>query len=343
MRILDHVAQVNRIGLILLAVISAIIIQGHMHGIGSRVASAAPQFYIVEPGDTLSEIAERFDVSVSTLQRINGLASPDFLQVGQVLALGISPARQGGQLSYTVLPGDNLTSIAQRFGVTAEDIAELNGLRNMHLILPGEMLAIPQSDSSAPSSRSTDAAELGVLSVPYRTQFDGSTYEEGNCGPATLGMLLDYYGQHWSSDELRRLVNQSTGYWGLDGGADWESLVYAAESHGFRVRGLYTGPKQYRQWTIEDLMQEVEQGYPVMLLVRYQLLPGHEGQAWWGDHYIVFLGLNAAGEVVYHDSAFRGHSRGAYLTMSQATLLKAWARTSVGISNSAMVLDWPGS
>ena len=41
----------------------------------------------VVPGDTLSEIAARYDVSVEELQRWNGIENPDFLQAGQTIVV----------------------------------------------------------------------------------------------------------------------------------------------------------------------------------------------------------------------------------------------------------------
>ena len=343
---------------LLFSALVALTLQIGLPGIGVSVAASSPQFYVIAPGDTLSGIADRFGISVSTLAQMNGLASPDYLQVGQKLTLGDTPASpastsplqstsSASQQTHVVVPGETLIGIAQEHGVSVDDLASLNGLGNQNYIVPGQVLTIPNSTSSNSSSTSGSAdtgnqEQQSWLTVPYRTQFDGTQYEDGNCGPAALGMMMAYYGQWWSTDELRRSVNKSTGYWGLDGGSDWESLVYAAKVHGFSAKGLYGGPKKYRKWTIDELVQEVQQGRPVMLLVRYRSLPGHESQGWAGDHYIVFLGLNSNGDVIYHDSAFRGTSQGAYRTMSKDRLLRAWGNTSVGIAYSAMSLEWLG-
>ncbi len=51
-------------------------------------------------------------------------------------------------IAYTVLPGDTLADIAQRFGTTAEIIAELNQLAFPYVIFSGQVLQIPQGGSS---------------------------------------------------------------------------------------------------------------------------------------------------------------------------------------------------
>jgi LysM repeat protein len=45
------------------------------------------QRYVVQPGDTLSRIADRFGVSVQALQQANGIADQDVITVGQTLII----------------------------------------------------------------------------------------------------------------------------------------------------------------------------------------------------------------------------------------------------------------
>ena len=176
--------------------------------------------------------------------------------------------------------------------------------------------------------------------IPWRSQFDGTAYASSNCGPAALGMAMSYYGEWWSSDGIRRSTNAWSGITGVDEGTDWASLKYAAEARDFKVAGLYDDAGAYRKWTIDDLVKEVEQGHPVILLVRYRSLPGNANADFGGDHYIVFLGLMADGRVVYHDSAYDEEIEGAYRIMSQEVLLEAWGNTSVGQQFTAMSLVW---
>lgn len=53
--------------------------------------TADPIFYTVEPGETLSEIAIRFDLSVNDLVRANHLADPNFIYTGQQLLIATVP------------------------------------------------------------------------------------------------------------------------------------------------------------------------------------------------------------------------------------------------------------
>ncbi len=50
-------------------------------------AGGAPRTYTVQPGDTLSQIAEQFDVATAELMAANDISSADFLQIDQVLTI----------------------------------------------------------------------------------------------------------------------------------------------------------------------------------------------------------------------------------------------------------------
>jgi hypothetical protein len=176
--------------------------------------------------------------------------------------------------------------------------------------------------------------------IPWRSQFDGTAYETANCGPASLGMAMSYFGEWWETKGIRKSTNERSGVTGYSDGTDWPSLAYAAEKRDFTVVGLYDAAGNYRQWTIDDLVSETDKGHPVILLVRQRAMPGHENSAYYGDHYIVFLGLMADGRIVYHDPAFANETDGAYRIIGQKTLLEAWGDTYACLPYSAMSVVW---
>ena len=210
---------------------------------------------------------------------------------------------------------------------------------------PEPLSALNSTDTSTPTATPASTATAtpvpnNYIWIPWRSQFDGSAYASSNCGPASLGMAMSYYGEWWSTAGIRKSTNERSGVVGLDDGTDWPSLAYAAEKRGFTVVGLYDSAGNYRKWTITDLVNETDQERPVILLVRFRALPGHAGSSYYGDHYIVFLGLMADGRVVYHDPAFYEEIDGSYRIMGQETLLEAWGNTSVGQQYTAMSLVW---
>lgn len=96
--------------------------------------------YTVRPGDTLWGLARRYGTTVAELVRLNGIANPNLIDVGQVLRIpGAAPA----YLTYTIRPGDTLWAIARRYGATVAELARINGIRDPNLIYAGATLRIP--------------------------------------------------------------------------------------------------------------------------------------------------------------------------------------------------------
>ncbi|HEX2183338.1 MAG TPA: LysM peptidoglycan-binding domain-containing protein [Rubrobacteraceae bacterium] len=106
--------------------------------------------YIVQPGDTLSEIAEDFGLSVDDLVRFNRIRDPDVIFVGQIVCAPLAAPGLGTIAVWIVRPGDTLSEIGERFGVSAEQIAQHNGIRDPDLIFPGQRLRIPNPDVIGP-------------------------------------------------------------------------------------------------------------------------------------------------------------------------------------------------
>jgi LysM repeat protein len=103
--------------------------------------------HVVQRGETLSQIARRYNTTVAELQRLNNLANPGLIVAGQVIQLPSgttgSSTTTGGQQTYVVKRGDTLSQIAERFGVSTTDLAQANGITNPRLIYAGQQLIIP--------------------------------------------------------------------------------------------------------------------------------------------------------------------------------------------------------
>lgn len=314
---------------------------------------AAPEVHVVAPGDTVAQIAEKYGTSVATLAELNRLESPDLIFPGQEIRLEAAPSPTdvagagsdtGAERIHVVAEGDTLWTIAAAYGVDFEALVERNALPDGDLITIGQRLKVPPPGARAEvASRGGQREDPGGrIWMPFRSQLDGSAAAGSNCGPATLGMLMSYFGEWWTTAGIRRSVNEYQGTWDPDAGSTWEAIAYAARKRGFQVLGLYNADGSYRRWTIDELVEQTKAGRPVMLLTRYWSLPGHGDSAWWGDHYIAFLGLTPTGDVVYHDAAFPDEESGAYRLMSQERLIRAWTRTATGLQYTAMALEWPG-
>lgn len=93
--------------------------------------------HVVQRGEALWQIANRYQVTFAQIADINGLANPNQLAVGQAL---IIPSHD---FYHTVRSGEALWYIAQRYSTTAEAIVRANGITNPSLIYPGTVLRIP--------------------------------------------------------------------------------------------------------------------------------------------------------------------------------------------------------
>jgi LysM repeat protein len=122
--------------------------------------------YLVQPGDTLSGIAARLGISVSSLAAANGLDPSGVLLSGTTLhasgASASAPASSSAPVSssagggYTVQPGDTLSAIAARLGMSVDSLAAANGLDPSGLLLSGTTLHAAGSGAPATSTGSTE-------------------------------------------------------------------------------------------------------------------------------------------------------------------------------------------
>lgn len=104
--------------------------------------------HVVQSGETLSGIALRAGVSTSALASANGLSHKAMVRVGQRLTLpprGTGKAQAAIETVHVVQPGDTLSGIAKKHGVTVAAITVANRMSRKATIRPGQKLKIPAS------------------------------------------------------------------------------------------------------------------------------------------------------------------------------------------------------
>jgi LysM repeat protein len=116
-------------------------------------ARSGTSTYVVQEGDTLATIAERFNIDFQTLLSLNPDIDPDLIVVGQELVVppeqgaagSATPVPEGfsGLIEYEVVSGDTLLEIANRFNSSVAAIVAENGLENANDIQVGVVLQIP--------------------------------------------------------------------------------------------------------------------------------------------------------------------------------------------------------
>lgn len=113
--------------------------------------------HTIQKGDTLIGLGKKYSSSARDIARANRIRTSDVLTIGKVLVIPrgelsadiLQPSRH----RHVVARGENLRGIARLYGVSLEDIIEVNGIRNPSLIHPGTALNIPPLLHSSSSPR----------------------------------------------------------------------------------------------------------------------------------------------------------------------------------------------
>ena len=106
--------------------------------------------YIVQKGDTLSQIALNYGTSISNILSLNPIIkNPNLIYPGQRFTIRISSSssisggnNSCGKILYRIKYGDTLSEIALRYGDTVDEIATLNNISNPNLIYAGSIIRI---------------------------------------------------------------------------------------------------------------------------------------------------------------------------------------------------------
>lgn len=140
-------------------------------------AQSAPEIiYVVQAGDTLASIAQRYSLNMIQLATANGVINPNLIYVGQRLKVphlagekaaapsakpAASPTPATKRL-HTVSSGETLYRIATRYDTTVAALVSVNNLADASLIYVGQQLIIP-SDAAG--------AEAAQPATPLRAPF----------------------------------------------------------------------------------------------------------------------------------------------------------------------------
>lgn len=156
--------------------------------------------YTVRPGDTLSSIAEMFDVSTNTILGANDIKK-GVIQPGQVLI--ILPITG---VQHTVVKGETMSSLAKKYSSDVQGIAAYNDLAEGQALTVGDVLLIPNGVLSTPTpSKSTTKPKITT----------------GGSGPVLSGYYI------WPVDG-GRITQKLHGWNGVDIGAPKGTSIYAS-------------------------------------------------------------------------------------------------------------------
>jgi len=116
-----------------------------------KVFSDNPGYHTVTQGDTLYNIAKRYGRTVEELKKWNNLQNNEPLSLGQRLRVSSASAEMPAAslsppsintLQHEVRKGETMYSIATKYGVTAPELAQLNGIGPPYTVYPGQRLTV---------------------------------------------------------------------------------------------------------------------------------------------------------------------------------------------------------
>jgi murein DD-endopeptidase MepM/ murein hydrolase activator NlpD len=162
-----------------------------------RPASSEISIHIVRQGETLSEIAELYSVSVNTIAWANDIKGRVIHPGQELVILPITGVR------HTVVKGETLASIAKKYKGDLEEIANYNELAADSALTVGEIVIVPDGTIAPPPSSS------------------GTSPLRGTTGPSIAGYYLWPVAGGQKTQGLH-------GYNGIDIGAPAGTSIYSA-------------------------------------------------------------------------------------------------------------------
>ncbi|MBU1149261.1 M23 family metallopeptidase [Patescibacteria group bacterium] len=181
------------------------------------------EYYIVQGGDTISTIAQKFGISSNTILWENELTFSSLIRPGNELT--ILPVTG---VSYRVKSGDTVDSIANKYKADSGKILDYNKLASADSIREGEVLVIPDGkiDPPAPAPTTYASAPIYAGSIPDSAALSGGNLQ----WPTPSHKINQYY---------------SWRHHGLDIDGTYSSPIYAAENGTVVANGWGTGYGQH--------------------------------------------------------------------------------------------------
>ena len=159
---------------------------------GSASGSTRTQivFHNVQQGDTISNIASKYDINVATILWANNLSTYSYIRPGDQLKI---PPVSG--IIHTVKKGDTITKIAKLYNANAEKIIKFNKLKEGGSdVVIGESLVIPDGLKPQPvySAGSRVYSQLSSISAPPPSV--AAPAGSGYLWPTTVRRITQYFG-----------------------------------------------------------------------------------------------------------------------------------------------------
>lgn len=199
-----------------------------------RAASSRSSVHVVRAGDTVWDLAQRYDCTVESIIAANDLDSRAVIHVDQRLTI---PGAQGKSSAapkastasatatsrYTVKAGDTLSAIATRYGTSVSALASKNNIADPALIRVGQVLAI------------TGSVPTGTTSGLVGDTFLGRTYPKDVVSAANQNKAMLNEMNVPTKAQMRALIVKTAKKYGVDP-ALAQAIAY--QESGFNMRAV---------------------------------------------------------------------------------------------------------
>lgn len=195
---------------------------GTIADIDRTLGSGRISTYTVREGDSLSEIADMFNVSMNTILWANSLSSKSDVHPGMsLIILPVSGIR------HTVASGDTLASLAKKYDSDAAEIASYNGLSSVDDLVRGATVIIPGGEIAQVSAKDTKAKPVTTkkAAAPSKIKTGGSMGSVKGTGNTSDSSFSSSFANPAPSGHLSQGVH---GWNGVDLAAPSGSPVNAA-------------------------------------------------------------------------------------------------------------------
>lgn len=136
---------------------------------------ANENYYIVQKGDSLWSIANKYGLTVDKLKDMNNLSS-NMLSVGQKLLIKDTSSSGDIGVYYTVVSGDTLYGIANKYGISVDELKKMNNLKSNNLTINQKLLVSGTGENNNTGEYDTYIVKSGdslwSIASKYNTTVD---------------------------------------------------------------------------------------------------------------------------------------------------------------------------
>ena len=167
---ITNVSQIDRGQELVIPGVFAPTDQPEGEAVYNPLIAGTPTIHVVLSGESLNAIARRYGVASEDILRANNIANVNLIYAGQELTIWTAAAAEAAvnevdelaeqanaaevatslenMITYEVRPGDLLSRIAERYGVSWTTIAQINGITDPNRLFAGQLIQIPLVDEN---------------------------------------------------------------------------------------------------------------------------------------------------------------------------------------------------